>query len=36
MKDLKEKIEYIMENPVTIDATKEKVIEDTLKKINDL
>ena len=36
MKDLKDKIEYIMENPVTIDDTKEKVIEDTLKKIDEL
>ena len=35
MKDLKNRIDLIIKNPVKIDEVKEKLIEDTLKKIMD-
>ena len=35
MKDLKNRIDLIIKNPVKIDEMKEKLIEDTLKKIMD-
>lgn len=36
MKDLKNRIDFIMKNPVKIDEVKEKLIEDTLKEIMDV
>ena len=35
MKDLKDRIDFIIKNPVKLDELKEKMIEDTLKKISD-
>ena len=35
MKELKDRIDFIIKNPVKIDETKEKLIEETLNKLMD-
>jgi DNA-binding response OmpR family regulator len=35
MKELKDRIDFIIKNPVRIDETKEKLIEETLNKLMD-
>lgn len=35
MKELKERIDFIIKNPIKIDESKEKLIEETLNKLVD-